>query len=334
MTEDTWDVPAETLVTPVPLIGFLGLDTDNESQPVHRKVWELFSSNRGLDRHALNFLILNLDSLELPVAKPPRTSYEWYLPRGILKRNWMSKHLYSLPSVIVLFFSNPSTSSVSTVVSKLRHSLTNRQTKLAVVLLQDSADQDTITSICTECSIPARAVFCLSPSVSSAKPAILEFEETLQELASNYYHGQIKTVKSHRDHLNKATHLQLLVRHSFKIGFLSEVKGDLNSAYKSYTSAYLLLLESRLTEHNSCELRSVAGILNYKICKLAFKLNLPRDAITQFRKHLEQWRGPPCPTLLSWEHAAWQSCQAQHFAQLFLEACKAGQTAIQTQHPG
>ena len=193
--------------------------------------------------------------------------------------------------------------------------------------------QDTLTSLCTECSIPARAVFCLPPGPQQLA-LVLEFEETLQELASNYYHGHIKTVKSHREQLNKATHLQLLVRHSFKVGFLSEVKGDLNSAYKSYTAAYLLLLESRLTEHNSCELRCVAGILSYKICKLAFRLNLPRDAITQLKKHLEQWRAPPCPAPLSWEHAAWQSAQARHFAHLFAEACKAGQSAIQTQHPG
>ena len=193
--------------------------------------------------------------------------------------------------------------------------------------------QDTLTSLCTECSIPARAVFCLPPGPQQLA-LMLEFEETLQELASNYYHGHIKTVKSHREQLNKATHLQLLVRHSFKVGFLSEVKGDLNSAYKSYTAAYLLLLESRLTEHNSCELRCVAGILSYKICKLAFRLNLPRDAITQLKKHLEQWRAPPCPAPLSWEHAAWQSAQARHFAHLFAEACKAGQSAIQTQHPG
>lgn len=40
---------------------------------------------------------------EFPVAKPKRTSYEWYQPRGILKRNWMLKHLHVLPAVIVVF---------------------------------------------------------------------------------------------------------------------------------------------------------------------------------------------------------------------------------------
>ena len=30
-----------------------------------------------------------------------------------------------------------------------------------------------------------------------------------------------------------------------------------------------------------------AGFISYKICKLAFKLNLPKDALSQFRKHMD-----------------------------------------------
>ena len=165
--EDSWDIPGEVLVTPVPLIGMVGLETGEEARPEHRAVWEMFSSNRGLDRHALNYSVLDLDNLDFPVCKPPRTSYEWYLPRGVLKRNWIPKHLNQLPSVVVLFFSSPSLSSVSSVVGKVKLALAGRQTKLAVVLLQEKADQDTITSICTECSIPVRAVVCLPFSSSS-----------------------------------------------------------------------------------------------------------------------------------------------------------------------
>jgi len=333
-SEEPWDIPQEVVTTPQPLIGFFGLEPENASQPNHQKVWEMFSSNRGLDRHALNYSLLSIDSLEFPVAKPPRTSYEWFLPRGILKRNWMRKHLELLPSVVVMFFTNSSITSVSSTVGKVKMALTGRQTKLAIVILQDMVDQDTVTSICTECSISSRAVFSLNPSSPTAMTSVVQLESTLQELASNYYHGQIKTIKSHRDMLNKATHLQLLVRHSFKVGFMSELKGDLHSAYKSYTAAYQLLLESRLTEHNTSEIRTVAGIINYKICRLAFRLNLPRDAITQFRKHMDGWRKCPNPPQLSWEQAAWQAGQAEGFGNQFVEACKGGQPALQTQHPG
>ena len=33
-----------------------------------------------------------------------RTSYEWYIPKGILKTNWMKKHLKEIPAVVVMFF--------------------------------------------------------------------------------------------------------------------------------------------------------------------------------------------------------------------------------------
>lgn len=32
-----------------------------------------------------------------------RNSYEWYIPKGILKKNWMKKHLTLLPAVVVVF---------------------------------------------------------------------------------------------------------------------------------------------------------------------------------------------------------------------------------------
>lgn len=32
-----------------------------------------------------------------------RTSYDWYVPKGILKTNWLSKHLTEVPAVAVLF---------------------------------------------------------------------------------------------------------------------------------------------------------------------------------------------------------------------------------------
>lgn len=37
------------------------------------------------------------------MVKPKRQSYEWYHPKGILKRNWTLKHLHVVPAVIALF---------------------------------------------------------------------------------------------------------------------------------------------------------------------------------------------------------------------------------------
>jgi hypothetical protein len=33
-----------------------------------------------------------------------RATYEWYVPKGILKTNWMHKHLHLVPSLVVIFY--------------------------------------------------------------------------------------------------------------------------------------------------------------------------------------------------------------------------------------
>ena len=43
------------------------------------------------------FLSLSLVSLK-------RSTYEWYIPKGILKTKWMHKHLYLSPAVVVMFY--------------------------------------------------------------------------------------------------------------------------------------------------------------------------------------------------------------------------------------
>ena len=46
-------------------------------------------------------------------------------------------------------------------------------------------------------------------------------------------------------------------------------------------------LQVRATDTNIMEVKTIAGFISYKMCKLAFRLNLPRDAISQFRKHMD-----------------------------------------------
>ena len=101
------------------------------------------------------------------------------------------------------------------------------------------------------------------------------------------------------------------------------------------------------------EVKTVAGFISYKICKLNFRLALPRDAISQYRKHMDIFQQKVgnegdflanakfrktkinCLILeLRFEHLGWQSKQAEFFADIFDEAIKNGLPAIQTQHPG
>lgn len=65
-----------------------------------------------------------------------------------------------------------------------------------------------------------------------------------------------------------------------------------------------------------------------------FKLNLPRDSITQFKAHVEKYKARTGFKELLFEHFGWTSVQFQYFADLFSDAVKGGLAALQTQHPG
>lgn len=92
--------------------------------------------------------------------------------------------------------------------------------------------------------------------------------------------------------------------------------------------------EIRIVDTNCLEIKVVAGFLSYKICKLMFNINSPRDAITQFRTHIEKYKNRPGFKELIFEHYAWLSVQYSAFAELFCDAIKCGLPALQTQHPG
>ena len=264
----------------------------------------------------------------------------------------MHKHLNLIPSVVVIFIEldwndpdwNEKKKECASRVQSVRATLAGRGTKIAIVLIQkdpvsDPGIQDVNASerasaLCSACELSARSLFVLPTNAENISGFVIRLENAFYELAQNYYHQEIRGVKGHRDYLNKTTHLYLYVRHQFKAGFLNELKRDIHSAYKHYGQAYSLLMEVRATDTNIMEVKTVAGFINYKICKLAFKLNLPRDAISQFRKHMDIFQMKVGLEELAFEHSNWQSEQCKTFAQIFSEAINLGLPAIQTQHPG
>lgn len=73
--------------------------------------------------------------------------------------------------------------------------------------------------------------------------------------------------------------------------------------------SYNNLLEVRIVDTNAMEIRTVAGFINYKICRLLFAINLPRDAINQFKAHIDRFKTRSGFQELSFEHYAWLSKQ-------------------------
>lgn len=341
-------LPEELLCRPTGLVILTGLDVTYNA--VHKTIWDSFCNNRRSDRVPLQFQVVPGDH-EYPKCRTnKRQSYEWYIPKGILKTNWMKKHLTQVPAVVVVFFDldwdeplwKERQMECSTRVEIVRNSLQGRGTKVSVVLIQKNAPlppgEDVVAaeraaSLCSACDLSAKNLYVL-PQTDHLIGYTIRLENAFYELAQAYYHGEARKVKSHKDFLNKTTHQLLFVRHQFKVAFFNEMKQDTSTAIKHYKQAYGHVLELRMHDTNILEIKTIAGFINYKICRLSFQHNAPLDGIAQFRKHIDFFKSRTGISDLAFEHSAWMSKQFQVFGDLFDEAIKLGLTAIQTQHPG
>ncbi|WAR03659.1 TPC11-like protein [Mya arenaria] len=327
-------LPEELVCRPTGLIFLTGLDVTYNA--VHKSIWDSFCNNRRPDRVPLQFQV--------------RQSYEWYIPKGILKSGWMKKHLGQVPAVVVVFYDldwdegmwKEKQMECATRVEIVRNSLQGRGTKVCVVLIQKAAPlppgEDVVAAeraaaLCSSCELSAKHLYVL-PQTDHLIGYTIRLENAFYELSQAYYHGESRKVKSHKDFLNRTTHQLLFVRHQFKIAFFNELKQDTHTAIKHYKQAYGHVLELRMHDTNILENKNIAGYINYKICRLSFQHNAPLDGIAQFRKHIDFFKSRVGIADLAFEHSAWMSKQFQVFGDLFDEAIKLGLTAIQTQHPG
>lgn len=128
------------------------------------------------DRAAIQFKLLP-SNYEIPIVKPKRQSYEWYHPKGILKRNWILKHLHVLPAVIVLFqdleWNDPEWTEKQyqcvSFMQTIKTMTQGRHTKLAIVLLQrgipsagdEATSNDRLSILASKCDINQKMIFVL-----------------------------------------------------------------------------------------------------------------------------------------------------------------------------
>ncbi|EMP40863.1 UPF0636 protein C4orf41 like protein [Chelonia mydas] len=245
MSPTQWDFPVELCCRPMAFVTLTGLDVVYNA--VHRAVWDAFCANRRADRVPISFKVLPGDH-EYPKCRTKRTSYEWYIPKGILKTGWMNKHLNLVPALVVVFYEldwdepqwKEKQSECATRVEIVRQSLQGRNTKVAVVLIQKKTPlppgEDVIASeraaaLCNACDLSGKSLFVL-PHTDHLVGYIIRLENAFYEHAQTYYYTEIRRVKSHKEFLNKTTHQLLFVRHQFKIAFFSELKQDTQNALK------------------------------------------------------------------------------------------------------
>jgi len=218
------ELPGELVCRPLGHVALTGLDITYNA--VHKAIWDSFFNNRRNDRVPLNFKIKAVDH-EYPKCKQKRTSYEWYIPKGILKSHWLKKHLQEIPSVVVIFFDldwdepqwKERQMECSTRVEIVRNSLQGRGTKIAVVLIQKNAPlppgedlmaAERAVSLCSACEISAKSLYVL-PHTDHLIGYTVRLENAFYEQAQAYYHQEARKVKSHKDFLNKTTHQVVLM---------------------------------------------------------------------------------------------------------------------------
>lgn len=342
------ELPKEVTFPPVPYIALIGLDA--ASNTYHNQVWNTFAINRAVDRPPLYYKLIPIDHSFIP-AKVKKT-YDRYVPSGILKTNWFAKHLFEIPSVAVVFEEADWHSLQNTdqrmkcieKVKRVRTLLNGRHTKIVLILLQsepithsdDQTYKENVGKLCLECDINPKSFFIIPINELQLMLSYVQrIEQIILDLAKNYYVAQTKSVKSHKEQLNKSTQIYLYIRHEFKLGFFHEIRQIYNTALGHYKNAYVSLMEIRTNPLNIFEVKSMASLLNYKICRLCFYLNVPMDAISNFRKHVDIFQNKQTTNQGGFEQFAWLSEQFQIFAELFEMAVNSLSLAPSSNHhPG
>lgn len=106
---------------------------------------------------------------------------------------------------------------------------------MAIVLLQknintdETFSSDRLSTLATKCDINPKMIFTL-PYNDNLMGYTLRLESAFLEHAQSYYLQSSKFVRGHRDQLS--SHLELKIRHQFKLGFHAEMRVDQNTALK------------------------------------------------------------------------------------------------------
>uniref|UniRef100_A0A914GRR5 Trafficking protein particle complex subunit 11 domain-containing protein n=1 Tax=Globodera rostochiensis TaxID=31243 RepID=A0A914GRR5_GLORO len=259
---------------------------------------------------------------------------------AMVKRRWPLKYLEDRPALIVNFVDLDwdhtawleKRAECESKINALRQSIGQRETKLALVLIQRqkaaSMDEpmanEKALELCQHCRLNSRLLFVF-PRLSderALKERVNRLEKAFHGIAQEFYQACFKRIRS-RNVPNNDAHL--LVRQQFKLAFISELREDRHSALRYYKQAYQIGHELDVSDVDVYEHCSVASLLNYKICELNFVLNSAVEREPTFY---------PSRELAAIELAWWKAQQCRLFAELFNRAVSNGLAAYPSQNPG
>lgn len=309
---------------PKPVVGLVG------ASGMHKTIMEGFPGS-----HPLHAISMSTPGYCLPTKKAKRASYEGYEPLGLVKTNWIQKHLKLIPAVCLLLVEIDDgqvgdyfEANIESLVTSVRELPGCPQLmKFMLVLVShdqsgSSTDQSQLQERFTRLtkrvsSLDGSKNVCFL-TTTSFKTSMKKLEAQAWEMAHNVYKAMGKNVKSYKHKVSKATQQPLYVRHHFKIAFYAEMANDDASALKYYQSSYSFLKQLHFTPTGAyaLEIKAVAGLLNYKICSKIMKLKGPAEAVEQFQSHLDSFQHTTGPVELPFCHDWWVSLQYLKFAGL------------------
>ncbi|VDN06382.1 unnamed protein product [Thelazia callipaeda] len=327
------------------LVFITGLDIVNDK--THASVLSTLTSNRASDRPPLNFVMIDGTQIFNESAQhQPKVSQTKH---GFIKKSWFKKYVTEVPAVVVLFADlnlnhpswNEKVTECQSKISSLRTCIGKYATRVCIVLLQQSYPVDSpvaaeqTNKLCQSCQVSPKQLFIV-PTDERMFASVVKLEIALHELAQAFYQHCLKSVRA-RPIANNSTNL--IIRQQFKLGFLSELRQETHMALRHYKLAYQYCTQYEDFECDFSELRTVAGLLNYKICQLLFLHSLALEALSQQRRHVGAFFNCspglyPTLHLASIEHSLWKGKQCSLFANLFDRSVIDGLVTTSSQHPG
>jgi hypothetical protein len=268
--------------------------------------------------------------------KPKKASYDGIRANGILKGHWLQKHVLETPSVIAYLVEvtdaqgNFTLDGALQYVAELKRKERARNIRFAVLAVirgQAGDDLDSILySFRSRAEIDPRNFAGLVLSGASAPRRAERAQLMLIELAHLFYEDEAKRSRWVCESLSRATQADLIVRHSFKIAVNLEHERDKAPSLRQYIATYTELWDfvyaggtyPHVTSRHE-ELKAVAELVNYKICRLLLLSGNYKDAYAQLRRHVVIYQQVRGRDDLIFAHFAWLARQHLHFALLCME---------------
>ncbi|XAR58082.1 hypothetical protein NMG60_11026462 [Bertholletia excelsa] len=318
------EFPEELRTPPVALVAVVGCP---ELHPVISTY--LHSENPPINTLALpDFSKISL------IAKTIKEGYESSQPTGILKKDWLLKHLTRVPAVVAALFSSDHVSGdpaqwlqVCTDLENLKAVIQGRNIKLILVVVVQSTSKDEISedrmiALRKRAEVDSKHLIVFVPDdVSELKESLNRLGNTFAELANTYYRDEGRRIRARLERKSLSS-VELSIRYCFKVAIYAEFRRDWVEALRLYEDAYHTLREmvgtsTRLPPiQRLVEIKIVAEQLYFKISTILLHGGKLIEAITWFRQHIASYKallGAPEVNFLHWE---WISRQFLVFAEL------------------